>query len=297
MQLESWAERRDGLLTSSIARTKVSKGQIATRRKKGVWRSVRRNVVAVNGSPRTWEQEVRAVLLSCGGDVVASFWTALRLLGCSVPHDRFEGIHVSGALNRMVRMTGVVHHRSGTFVDADFVTRLKMRCTSPLRTVIDLSGSMTAKELGDVVDDLLRRKVLRLEELRDRVGSLRPAPGRSVRTLRKVLAARIPGYDPGESGLETRIALLIDAGRIRRPTQQFKIRFGADRYRLDFAYPEQKVFLEGNGFGCHSIAADLDRGARRQNRMVIDGWRPLTPTWRMSDDEILDTLRAVGLAN
>jgi hypothetical protein len=295
MQLEAWAERRDGLLTTSIARTKVSKGQIARRRKSGVWRTVRRNVVAVNGSPRTWQQEVRAVLLSCGAGVAASLWTALRLLGGRVPDDRLDGIHVSGALNRMVRMNGVVHHRSGTFVDADFVTRGQMRCTSGLRTVIDLSGSMTAKELGEVVDDLLRRKLLRLELLRDRVASLRPAPGRSVRTLRAVLAARIPGYDPGDSGLESRIALLIDGGRIKRPSQQFRISYGKDRYRLDFAYPEERIFLEGNGFGCHSIAADLDRGARRQNSLVIDGWRPLQLTWHMSDDEILATLRAVGL--
>jgi len=192
-------------------------------------------------------------------------------------------------------MDGVVHHRSGTFVDADFVTRNGMRCTSALRTVLDISGSLTAKALGDVVDDLLRRKLLRLEELRDRVSSLRPAPGRSVSRLRSVLADRIPGYDPGESGLETRLALLIDSGRIKRPTQQFRISFGKDRYRLDFAYPDEKIFLEGNGFGCHSIAADLDRGARRQNRMVIDGWRPLELTWRMTDEEILTTLRAVGL--
>jgi very-short-patch-repair endonuclease len=296
MRLESWAERRDGLLTTAVARTKISKRQIATRRESGVWRPVRRNVIAINGSPRSWHQEVRAVLLSCGVGVVASFWTALRLLGGRVPAERADGIHVSGAMNRMVRMSGVVHHRSGSFVDADFVTRDGMRCTSGLRTVIDLSGAASADDLGDIVDDLLRRKLLRLEMLRDRVASLRPAPGRSVATLRAVLAARIPGYDPGESGLETRIALLIDAGRIKRPTQQFRISFGKDRYRLDFAYPDEKIFLEGNGFGCHSIASDLDRGARRQNRLVIDGWRPLELTWRMPDDEILRTLRAVGLA-
>jgi hypothetical protein len=123
-----------------------------------------------------------------------------------------------------------------------------------------------------------------------------PIWGRSIKTLRAVLAARIPGFDAGDSHLETRIALLIASGCIGRPIQQFRISFGHTRYRLDFAYPEQKVYLEGNGFGCHSIAADLDSDARRQNHMVIDGWRPVELTWRMTDAEILSTLRAMGRA-
>jgi very-short-patch-repair endonuclease len=296
MGLESWAERRDGLLTTNVARTTVSRRQMAQRKQSGIWRQVRRNVMAVGGSPRSWQQAVRAVLLSCGSGVVASWWTAIRLHGGTVPHAFTDGIHVSGSLHRMVRMDGVVHHRSSTFIDEDIVARSGMRCTSTVRTVIDVSGALSVGDLGDIVDDFLRRRVLVLDELRARVGDMRPAPGRSIKKLRAVLAARIPGYDPGDSHLETRIALLIASGRILAPVQQFRIAFGAVRYRLDFAYPELKVYLEGNGFGCHSIASDLDSDARRQNHMVIGGWRPLELTWRMTDSEILATMRALGLA-
>jgi very-short-patch-repair endonuclease len=293
---EAWAEQRDGLLTTSVVRTSVSRRQMTQRKQQGLWRPTRRGVFAVGGSPRSWQQEVRAVLLSCGPDVVASWWTAGRMHGGTVPEDRQDGIHVSGSLHRMVRMDGVTHHRSGTFVDDDIVERHGMRCTSTVRTVIDVSGSLSIQQLGAMVDDFLRRTVMRLGDLRTRVGELRPAPGRSIKKLRAVLAARIPGYDAGDSHLETRIALLIESGRIRRPAQQFKISFGTTRYRLDFAYPDEKIYLEGNGFGCHSIASDLDKDARRQNAMVIDGWRPVELTWRMTDSEILATLRAFGLA-
>jgi very-short-patch-repair endonuclease len=232
---------------------------------------------------------VRAVLLACGDDVAASHWTALSMLGGDGRDADF--IHVIAELDRRVTMDGVVSHRSGLLEPGDIVTRDGMRCTSPLRTVIDLSGPMTVAQLGKVVDDFLRRKLLRLDDLRERVDRLHPAPGRSVATLRKVLAKRLPGYDPGESELEARIARILDAHGLPRPTQQHRVRFGPNRYRIDFAWPSRKLYLEGNGFGWHVLATDLDGDARRQNELVLDGWMPIEITWRMTDLEITTTLR------
>ncbi|MGZ4679968.1 MAG: hypothetical protein ACXV4D_07350 [Ilumatobacteraceae bacterium] len=50
------------------------------------------------------------------------------------------------------------------------------------------------------------------------------------------------------------------------------------------------MYLEGNGFGSHMLATDLDRDARRQNDLVGDGWVPIEITWRMSDLEIAATI-------
>jgi hypothetical protein len=246
-------------------------------------------VVAVNGSARSWRQEVRAVLLSCGDEVAAAHLTALRML--DGPRFDGEGIHVLGVLLRQVRLEGVVSHRSGVIEDGDIIRRDGMLCTSPLRTVIDLSSTLNDQELGRVVDDFLRRRMLKLESLRSRVNRLRPAPGRSVARLRRVLSARIPGYDPGESELEARVRRIIDRAGLPVPTQQHRVQFGPQKYRIDFAWPDRLVYLEGNGFGCHSIVTDLDRDARRQNELVLDGWRPIEITWRMTDDDIAITLR------
>jgi hypothetical protein len=258
-------------------------------RARGRVRVVRRGVVAVNGSPRTWTQEVRAVLLACGDHVAAARLTALRIL--DGPRFETDRIQVITDLGRQVRLPGVVALRSGTIEEGDVVSRDGMRCTSPLRTVIDLSCAMSDSELGRVVDDFLRRRMLRLESLRARVNRLRPAPGRSVARLQRVLAARIPGYDPGESELEGRIRRIVDRLGLPSPTQQHRVQYGPRRYRLDFAWPDRKVYLEGNGFGCHSIATDLDRDAHRQNELVLGGWRPIEITWRMTDAVIEHTLQ------
>lgn len=287
-----WAERRDGLITSEVARASgMSRRQLDREHASGRLRRVRRGVSVVNGAPPTWRQTVRAVLLSCGSGIAASHRTALSWLGGEREPAGRDGIHVITTLDRQVDQPGVICHRSGTIEPGDVITRDGIACTSPLRTVIDLSGTMTANELGKVVDDLLRRRLLHIEELRERVDRTRPAPGRSPRTLRQVLAQRLPGYDPGESPLEARIAQIIDANSLPRPTQQHRIRYGAKRYRLDFAWPDRRLYLEGNGFGSHAIAADLDNDAKRQNELVSHGWIPIEITWRMSDAEIAATIR------
>ena len=286
-----WAERHDGLITNAAAKGDAqTKRQVEREREAGRLRKVRRGVWAVNGAPPSWRQAVRAVLLAHGGGVAASHWTSLTLLGGGM-RTEIDRIHVITDLAHRVVLDGVVSHRSGILEEGDLVRRDGMLCTSPLRTVIDLSGPMTVAELGDVVDDFLRRKLLKLEQLRARVDRTRPAPGRSVATLRKVLAKRLPEYDPGESALEARIARIIDAYALPRPAHQHRVSYGRRRYRIDLAWPDRRLYLEGNGFGSHMLATDLDSDARRQNDLVLDGWVPIEITWRMSDSEIATTIR------
>jgi hypothetical protein len=286
-----WAERHDGLITSEADRNAGrTKRQLERDRRVGRLRKVRRGVSVVNGVPPSWRQAVRAVLLLHDGYAAGSHWTAVTMLG-SAPSTISEFIHIIADTPHRISLDGVVAHRSGGLEDGDVVIRDGMRCTSPLRTVIDLSGPMSASELGKLVDEFLRRKMLGLEQLRERVDRTRPAPGRSVATLRQVLAKRLPGYDPGESELEARIVRVIDASDLPRPTQQHRVNFGKKRYRIDFAWPDRRLYLEGNGFGSHMLATDLDGDARRQNELVLDGWVPIEITWRMTDVEIANTIR------
>lgn len=290
MRPEDWAERHDGLLSSDAASNAgLSRGQMARRRETGRYRALRREVFVIAGAPPTWMQQVRAVALSCGPKVAVAHLTAARLLGADVVDD--GTIHVIGPISRLVRLDGVTCHRSTTLEPEDLVQRDGIACTSPLRTVIDMSGSLSIKELGKLTDHFLRTRQLKLEALRERVDRSRPAPGRSVKRLRIVLSSRIPGYDPGESELEGRIARIIDSTGLARPAQQHRVRLGGDRYRIDFAWPERKLYLEGNGFGFHRLSSDLDSDAVRQNNLVLDGWTPIEITWRMPDALIADTIR------
>jgi hypothetical protein len=289
---EQRAAATQGVIPVQIAREAVHATTRQRRVTSGKWRRVRRGVYAVEGSAASWLQLVVATMELAGPEVAASHDTCGRLFACRQLANT-ELLHVTGGLNRHVRLDGVVGHRSSLLVKDDVTWRHGVRCTTPTRLVIDMSGSLGVAALGSLLDDLLRRRLMTIDDLRERVAGLRPAPGRSVARLRAVLALRIPGYDPGESPLETRIVAVLARYGFPPPAQQFEIAFGRHRYRLDFAYPESKVFLEGNGFGAHSIASDLDKDARRQNLMVADGWRPLVFTWRMTDAEIVASMDAL----
>ncbi len=291
---EDVAERQDGLLSVAQAhRCGISSRQIWRRRASGRYRRSRRGVVQIAGVPPTWRQAVRAAAIAAGEQVVVSHASAAQLYGVELPtpiHPRWSRdgafIELSAPLARHARLEGVRGHRSGMWADGDVIHRAGIAVTSPLRLVIDLSSRLGVEGTGRLVDELLRRGLLKLNALRERVQELRPAPGRSVRVLRIVVAVRADRFDPGESTLESRLRQVIKRRGFPRPVGQHWVRDGAFKVRLDFAYPDIKVYLEGDSFGFHRFASDLDHDVRKRNGLIVRGWRGLHFTWRMTDAEI-----------
>ena len=160
----------------------------------------------------------------------------LTLLGGATSADS-DLIHVITRSRHHVALDGVVCHRSGLLEEGDSIRRDGMRCTSPLRTVIDLSGPMTVGRT--------RQGGRRLPPPEAAwtwrscgSGSIAPDRHQGVRLPRCVryLPSGCPGYDPGESELEGRIARIIDAHGLPRPAQQHRVELWeaplSDRFRL-----------------------------------------------------------------
>jgi very-short-patch-repair endonuclease len=300
VDIGTMAERQDGVLTVAQAvRCGLSLGQIARRRAGGVFRRTRRGVVQIAGVPPSWRRSVRTACMAAGQEVALSHASAVRLYGVELPpavHPRWardsSRIEVAAPLPRHVRLAGVRGHRSGAWEPGDVVRHAGMLVTSPVRTVIDLSSRLGVEGTGKLVDELIRRGLLRIEELRERIASLRPAPGRSMRVLRIVVAVR-GDDDPGESTLEARIRRVIRRTGFPAPVGQHWVSDGQTRVRLDFAYPDVKLYIEGDGFGFHRLPSDLDGDVRKRNLLLREGWVGLHFTARMTDAEIERNLAAV----
>lgn len=294
MTLEDVMERQDGVVSVGAAvAAGLSPGQIARRRKQGRYRRCRRGVVQIAGAPPTWRQAVRIASIAAGAEVAVSHASAVGLYGLDLPratHPRWSRdnafIEVAAEIGRHVRLDGVRGHRSYTWQPGDVRRVAGMLVTSPLRTLIDLSSRLGVNGTGKLLDDMLRKGLLLLAEFRQRVVELRPAPGRSVRVLRRVAAARSGTWDPGDSDLESRLRQVLRRKRFPAPVGQHWVRDGKFKVRLDFAYPDVKVYLEGDGFGFHRFASDLDRDVRKRNGLLARGWIGLHFTARMSDAEI-----------
>ncbi len=77
------------------------------------------------------------------------------------------------------------------------------------------------------------------------------------------MAERLPGYDPADSDLETRVLrALVTAGQPVPPQQ---LTLGKRKFHLDLAYPDARVGIELDGWAAlrrvHRLHHDIERDA------------------------------------
>ena len=271
----------------------LTDAQITSLLRRGVWFEIRPGVYAVAGAPRSWEQMVLATVLATGPDSFASHETGGHLWGVryvEVP-DRIE---VLKAVDLKTRMSGVVGRRSKELFDADVTIRRGIPCVTAPRALVDIARTMTHARLGKALDDLLRRKVCTLDEVRRCVGRLHAGPGRPLRGIHGVLAERWPGYDPGESDLETRAIRAIAAAGLPLPKQQHRMLLAGKKVRIDLAYPDLKIAIEVDSWEFHGqIRSQFDCDHIRRDELVLLQWTPFTFTSGMTDEFMVNSTRTL----
>lgn len=256
----------------------------------GEWIVIRRRVYAVAGAPATWAQAVAATAFALQPRAWLSHGTAGRLWGFVLPD--LDGVDVVVDLHRRVKMAGVRSHRSGALFTADLSSHLRIPVTTAERALVDLSGCVSAPILAKLVDDGLRRRVIRLHRLSTCVARLPKSPGRRPAVIHELLAERLPGYDPGDSDLETQVLRALVASGLAAPVQQHRVRLGKRTFRIDLAYPVAKLAIELDGWEFHSSRTAFDDDRARANALVAAGWTLLRFTSRSTDDEIVACVRA-----
>jgi hypothetical protein len=180
---------------------------------------IRRGVYRHVGAPVTWAQTVLAAVLASGPGAAASHTTAARIWDLKAVGDR-EVVHVTA--RRQIRLDGIRSH----IVPLSARERIRLNgipITTAERTVLDLAGMLPVTELGGCVDDGLRRRLIRLERLRQLVDRAPTCGRRSIRPMRLVLADRPRGYDPGGSDWEREMDRLWDNLRLPPAVRQHPV--------------------------------------------------------------------------
>ena len=277
----SVAQLRDLGITESACRNLVQLG-ILGRARRGVYR--------LSGHVGNWHSSLMTACLSATG-VLASHRSATRLWGMrSVDDD----IDVTIPYPRRVSLDGVRVHRSRDLLANDWSWVDGIPVTSPIRTLCDAGLIFPEHEVRRMLDhavaiDLVTRRDL--WRFRIRVGK----QGRNgCGVLHRVLESMPPGSDEVESGLEMALARVIDAAHLPSPVYQHPVVIGRVRYRLDAAYPRERLFIEVDGAAAHSSSAQIAADGGRQNHLVTAGWRPLRFTWSDLRDQptaVADVIR------
>lgn len=174
---------------------------------------------------------------------------------------------------------GVIH-RSADLADFEVVERKGIPCTDATRTLIDLGAVVGDDVVERALECALRRGLTSLPRLRWRLEAL-ARPGRpGPPALRRVLKRRPKGAPPTESDLETLFLQCLRAAGVRQPVRQHRLRLPDGSWvRLDDAYPDELLFVELDGWAGHGSRRAFRQDRRRQNQVVLLGWRPLRLTW------------------
>jgi len=245
-------------------------------------------VFVIAGAPATWEQSVMAAVLAGGAGAIASHSTAAALW--SFPDAEREAvIEITVPRPRLPRLRGVRVHRSVAIEDDDVAMIGAIATTAVPRTLIDLTAVRGLGWIARALDDAVRRNLTTLRHARACADRLRGAPGRRPSVLRLLVAERFEvGGGKTESWLERVVlGVLLDAG-IPAPEPQFPVVVDGHRYRLDFAWPDQRVALEVDGFGPHSAYGAFHDDRRRDLLLRRkERWRVLHVTAETPAPEII----------
>lgn len=235
-----------------------------------VWVPARRGIYASAGSPQTWEQRVMLAVVSGGPGAVASHITAASLwrlvdrrpttTHITVPHSR-----------RLTTSLGRVIHRSRIVPDIRRVSGIPV--TSPARTLVDIAAERDEGQLEAALDSALNLRLVSSPALIRYIANRGLGNRRGVALLNRLLDDRDKGST--ESELERRFLRVVRNARLLEPGRQHRV----GRRRIDFAYIEERIAIELDGFAEHGVKRAFEDDRRRQNELTLQGWVVLRFTW------------------
>jgi very-short-patch-repair endonuclease len=292
------ASTRYGLFTTAEAlEMGATKDVIRHRVASGRWVRLQRGVFCIGGTPASWRRSLLAAVLAAGPGSGASHLAAgalWRLPDC--PEDAIE---VSVLRRRRIRQADFLIHRPRELTTADLTVVDAIPVTTPPRTLIDLAGIVSAEVLEEALDDALRRRLVTIAWLRWRIDELKRPGKPGIGVIEALCAAREDDGKLSESILEDKLYRVLTKARLPEPVRQYEVRIGGRVYRLDFAYPDQLIAIEADGYASRASRSRWQQELTRQNALVEAGWLPLRFTWTDVEErpEIIVTKIANALAS
>jgi hypothetical protein len=282
------AARQHGLITlDQLLGEGVTPAQLRRQIRTGGLVRVRRGVYRLNGVPVTWAQGVLAAVLASGIGAVASHATAGELWALKAVR-RDGSVHITS--RRQVRLEGVRSHVLTLGAD-DQRTCHGIGVTSVERTLFDLAATLGVSELGQCVDDALRRRLMSLERLRQLVEQCPQGGRRRVIPVRVLLADRSDGYDPGGSDWERSMDRQWDKLGLPPAVRQHPVTVNGHRFVLDRALPDLKIGVEWNGFATHGTRSAFDYDSDRRADLTAAGWHMVDFTSRSDLARVVAAVR------
>jgi very-short-patch-repair endonuclease len=192
-----------------------------------------------------------------------------------------------------------LHWTQDPIAEEDITTIDGIRVTKPARTLLDLAAVEPEDVIERCLDDALRRRLVSLPFIGRWLEDPRRKHRPGARVLRRLVDARAT-VGATESPLETRVLRVLRTAGLPVPALQYVVRDrGRFIARLDFAYPEERVAIEADGYRYHDGRREFDAERARGNLIQAMGWRVLRITSKHLEEDpdrvVAWVRRALGL--
>jgi very-short-patch-repair endonuclease len=265
------ADRQCGVVSrEQLLAAGVGRGAIARGIETGRLRAVFRGVYAVGHVALSHEGWWKAALLTCRKGAALSHRTAATVWGLVAgPVLPIDVITTAG---RGRRHAGIRTHRM-LLDPLDALVRDNLSVTTPSRTIVDLATRLKGRALRDAVERAQDLRRFDPDDLRDTLARAPRRPG--TRRLEDLIMVMAPDKDNARSHLERMFLALTREARLPQPASNLEI---AGRCR-DFAWPDQRLVVETDGYRYHSSRQAKRSDNRRDRQLTARGWRPVRFTY------------------
>jgi very-short-patch-repair endonuclease len=264
--LDEYLRRQDGVITLAQARRAgISLEAVKRRVRSGHWRRCARGVYFVDDRPFSDAARIRSTVWGYGQDAVASglaaaWWHGLTrfapdIVDVTVPRNSHGRTHDGSRLRRR------------DLDGADVVVHHGLRVTALALTVIE--AAVRQRGGAKLMDSALQRHVELCELWR---AHLRNGGRYGAPAARRLLQAASDGARSEAERLL--VKLLREAG-----ITGWRTNYPVGGYKVDVAFPRQKVAIEVDGWAHHSDSGDFHHDRVRQNNISLLGWQVLRFTW------------------
>jgi very-short-patch-repair endonuclease len=279
LRITAQAARQHGVFTRQNALTAGASESLIDRRiRRGEWQRPYPGVYVINGTPATWMRAVTVAVLGSGEGAIASHRTAAHLWElCSRP----RVIEVTTPHRGRPRRPHVIHR--STDLEPHDITKIEgIPATTVARTLVDVGVPWGEGLASRVLDEAVRRGLTDLLAVAATLHRVGRKGRRGAGVMRMVLQDRLGWAIITESQLESEFLRIMVAAGVQLPQAQVRIvkRGGRTIGRVDFVYPELRLVIELDGERYHADRNTFRSDRRRQNDLVLEGYRVLRfTTW------------------
>jgi hypothetical protein len=228
-----------------------------------------------------------AAVLACGSDAVLSHWTAAELWGLLRKHGTVIDVSVLG---HRCGTKGIRTHRLKELCPGDRTRRNRIPVTSLPRTLLDLAGVATERQLVRAVNEAERAGWLNhraIDQLLERNSGRK-----GTKALRAVIASVHPETRRSRSGLETDFLALCGRYGISRPVVNGMV----EGYEVDMHWPGTRLIVELDSSEYHRSPIEFARDRRRDAYLKTKGYDVVrvADSWLNSDPRgVAPTIRTL----